>query len=83
MAKVVLKAETDKLIIELNQKTCISCGTCSVIAPKTFEQDSNYITILKSNPGDSDKKILEAAQSCAVDAITLIDKTIGKKLHPK
>lgn len=83
MPKSVLKAETDTLNIELDQEKCISCGTCSVMAPKTFGQDGNYVTKLKENPKDPSNKILEAAQSCATEAIILTDKSTGKRLYPK
>lgn len=83
MPKSVLKAETDTLNIELDREKCISCGTCSVMASKTFGQDSNYVTKLKENPKDTFNEILEAAQNCATEAIILTHKSTGKKLYPK
>lgn len=58
-------------VIKINRKTCISCSTCVCIAPKTFELDKSMIAVVKSGPLDNIKKIQEAADSCAVCAITV------------
>lgn len=58
-------------IIKINRKTCISCGTCVSLAPKTFELDKNMIAKVKNGPLDDLKTIQDAVDSCAVSAITL------------
>ncbi|MDO8570395.1 MAG: ferredoxin [Candidatus Daviesbacteria bacterium] len=57
--------------ITINRKTCISCGTCVAIAPKTFELDDKMIAVVKSGLLDNIKTIQDAASSCAVSAITV------------
>ncbi|HBL51876.1 MAG: hypothetical protein A3D24_04690 [Candidatus Blackburnbacteria bacterium RIFCSPHIGHO2_02_FULL_39_13] len=79
----VITGETVELKIEIDQETCIGCGTCSVIAPDSFELDKNFKSCLKSPIKDNKKTILEAAQSCAVDAIKVIDNRSGKQLWPE
>lgn len=58
-------------VIKINRKTCISCSTCVCIAPKTFELDNKMIAIVKDGPLDNLKTIQDAADSCAVSAITI------------
>lgn len=79
----IKKFVSSEVTIEIDQDACISCGTCEVFAPKTFEFDKNLKTQVKDGTHDSKSKILEAAQSCAVEAITIIDNKTGKKLYPK
>lgn len=82
MAKVKT-FETPELIIKIDQSACISCGTCEALAPKTFELDKNLKSQVKANgPYDKKDEVVNAAQSCAVDAITIIDKKSGQKLWP-
>lgn len=73
--------ETGDLIIEIDESKCISCGTCVALAPKTFELDKKLMSVVKPGPNDSAKVIIEAAQSCAVEAITIKEKKTGKKLN--
>ncbi|MFH1543053.1 MAG: ferredoxin [Patescibacteria group bacterium] len=70
-----------KYKIKINKKTCICCGTCSSLAEKTFEIGSNMKAEVKKGTWDSDKEILQAAQSCPVLAIGLTEK--GKKVFPE
>lgn len=58
-------------VIKINRKTCISCSTCVCIAPKTFELDKDMIAVVKKGPLDNLKTIQDAADSCAVSAITV------------
>ena len=75
--------QSGKLIIKINRKTCISCSACTVSAPKTFELDKDCISIVKPEPNDNQKTILEAAENCPVEAIVVEDTETGKTLWPK
>lgn len=66
--------------IEINQD-CIGCGTCGVIASKTFALNSEGKSSILKPAGDTDEIIMQAAQSCPVLAIRLFDET-GKQLYP-
>jgi ferredoxin len=71
-----------KYKIKIDKDKCIGCGTCSAIAPKTFKLDKDNKAKVIDPEGNNDKTILQAAQSCAVQAIELKDKD-GKKVFPK
>ncbi len=55
----------------IDKKKCIGCGTCTVVAPKSFKLgDDGKAQVIKP-PGDEEKKIKEAVDSCPVNAISL------------
>lgn len=70
------------LKIKVDKSLCVSVASCVVIATNTFELDEEGLAQVKNPTGDSDKIILQAAQSCPVNAIVVFDNS-GKKLYPK
>lgn len=55
-----------KVLIE---ESCIGCGSCVEICPEVFELNGE-LAVVKSNADLSlDKKIVEAAEACPVEAI--------------
>lgn len=56
--------------IVINQKNCIGCGTCTVIAAKTFKLGKNGKAEVVSQLGDDEAKIKNAIESCPVNAIS-------------
>ena len=67
--------------IVIDRDECIGCGNCSDIAPEVFELDDEGLSKLINPEGTDDDTIREAAESCAVDAMTLFDEA-GTKLYP-
>lgn len=60
-----------KLTIDKNK--CIGCGTCAVIAPKSFKLGDDGKAEGIEPPGDEEKVIKDAVDSCPVDAIELAE----------
>jgi ferredoxin len=69
--------------IVVDETTCIGCQTCAEVAPKTFRMRDDNIAELITPPGDDDETIMNGAQSCPVDAISIADQDTGQKLWPK
>ncbi len=67
--------------IEVDRELCISVASCVAVAPNTFELDDEGIAVVKNINGDDEQTILQAAQSCPVNAIRLFDDT-GKQIYP-
>lgn len=59
-----------KQTIILDQKKCIHCGLCQILAPDNFGSDSKGKTILINNKL-IDKKVNEAIKNCPVQAIAI------------
>lgn len=58
------------LVVKIDKSRCLSCGACTVIAPKTFELDEKMMIKVKSSgPYDNPKTIKEAIEGCPVEAI--------------
>lgn len=49
--------------------TCVACGTCVEICPEVFELEGELATIKQGADLSIDKKIIEAAEACPVEAI--------------
>lgn len=50
--------------------SCIGCGTCVEICPEVFELEGELATIRQGADLSLDKKIIEAAEACPVEAIS-------------
>ena len=67
--------------VKVDRLLCIGTADCVVIAPNTFELDSESKATVKKQEGDPDEKILEAAKVCPVLAIIVEDEE-GKQVYP-
>ena len=70
----------DNITIRILRDICISAGTCTVYAPKTFDIDDEGIAIIKKKEWDKLEKIIAAAKSCPVLAIEVLVN--GKVVYP-
>jgi len=55
----------------IDKDKCIGCGTCAVVAPKTFKLRDDGKAEAINPPGDDEETIKEAIETCAVDAIKI------------
>ena len=55
---------------------------CESIAPKVFQLNDNRQSEAVNPAGDTEEKILEAAESCPVSAIFVEDAETGERLFP-
>lgn len=75
MAKNNIKTyQVGSLTIEIDRSKCISCASCTFVAPKTFELDDQMISVVKEDSKDSPKVIEEGALSCPTQAIVIKPK---------
>lgn len=72
-----------KFKIEIDRDLCIGDGACCGEAPNTFEMDADNIAIVKDTEGHTPEEILQASQTCPVDAIKLKDASTGEQVWPK
>ena len=70
-----------KVIVD--RGTCIGSATCVVLSSLAFDLDEEGIAIVKETVKDeTDEKLFIAAQSCPVQAISLMDEN-GNQISPK
>jgi ferredoxin len=72
-----------KYRIEIDRDECLGDGLCCDDAPCTFELDDDSIAVVKDPEGDAPDVILEAAQNCPVDAISLFEADGGTQVWPE
>ena len=70
------------LTVTIDRLLCVGFGDCIEEAPEVFEFDDEDIAIL-TNPESVERgKLLQACESCPVDAITVTDAA-GQLLVPE
>lgn len=63
-----------KVTVAVDRSKCISCATCTIIAPEIFELDEDLICRVKDNPkSDNVKLIKEAVDNCASEALKILE----------
>ena len=70
------------LRIRIDHNTCVGNAMCETFAPNVFRLNDNRQSEAVDPSGDSEEKILEAAENCPVSAITVEDAETGEQLFP-
>lgn len=70
------------LRIVVDRLKCISVGNCADTAPKVFQVDEDYVSVIINAHGAEVATIVAAAESCPVEAIRVIDTQAGQQLYP-
>lgn len=71
-----------KLRIRVDHNVCVGNAMCESIAPKVFVLNENRQSEAVNPAGDTEEKILEAAENCPVSAIIVEDADTGEQLFP-
>jgi len=67
--------------VKVDKEKCIGTGNCIDLAPAVFEFDAEGKSSVVNVSGADEKTLKEAAQSCPVEAITLIGED-GRRIWP-
>ena len=59
------------LEISINRETCMGSGNCVYWAEKVFDLDEGGLAVVVDAEGDSEERILVAAQGCPTGSITV------------
>ncbi|MBM4254750.1 MAG: ferredoxin [Deltaproteobacteria bacterium] len=71
-----------RLRIVVDHNKCVGSTMCINIARATFALDGEGKSSVVNSQGDTEEKILEAAESCPVSAIMIEDAETGESLFP-
>lgn len=75
--------QVKNLKLTVDRDLCIGTTQCIATAAKTFALDEQGVSsILATADEEEEKIILEAAQGCPMNAISITDKN-GKPIYPK
>ena len=72
-----------KLQIIVDRDLCIGAASCVGVAPEVFELDADDKSVVINPEGADDETIVQAAQACPQDAISLKDKETGQQIYPE
>ncbi|MBN1605889.1 MAG: ferredoxin [Polyangiaceae bacterium] len=75
-------AAIDSLVVTINCQLCLGDGVCCDHARETFELDDDGSVRVRSKSTDERGVIIQAARSCRMDAISVIDRATGEQLAP-
>ncbi len=70
-----------KLEVEVGP-TCISSGYCRNFAPDVFGIGPERKSVVKANPVEESAAVIEAFESCPVEAISARDAETGAEVFP-
>ncbi len=70
------------LRVWVDHHLCVGNAMCEAIAPQVFRLNANRQSEAVNPAGDTQEKILEAAENCPVSAIFVEDAETGARLFP-
>jgi len=70
------------LRIWVDHHRCVGNAMCEALVPSVFRLNDNRQSEAVNPAGDTEAKILEAAESCPVSAIFVEDADTGARLFP-
>lgn len=68
--------------IVVDRSRCIAAANCIGMAPHVFRLDGQRKAIVQDARGADDATLIEAAESCPTEAITLFDEQTGERIFP-
>jgi len=72
----------DRWRVEVDRSLCIGSGMCVLTAPGGFVLDTARQSHSTEPESDADEKVLEAAEGCPVEAITITLADSGEVVFP-
>ena len=72
----------DPVEVSVDLDRCVGSQLCLWTAPNVFALDANGQSTVADAGGDSAAQILEAAEQCPTEAITVTDAATGNILFP-
>jgi ferredoxin len=70
------------LKVWVDRNTCVGNAMCEAIVPKVFRLNDDRQSEAFDPSGDTEERILEAAENCPVSAIFVEDADTGEQLFP-
>ncbi len=67
--------------MRVERDLCTGVGNCVVLAPTVFEFDEENKAVVLDHSSVSDDALLEAAESCPVNAI-IVEDSEGHQVYP-
>ncbi|MDQ1038965.1 ferredoxin [Streptomyces sp. V3I8] len=72
----------DRWHVEVDRSVCIGSAQCTHLAPDAFRLDAAMQSHPAESESDANEKVLEAAEGCPVEAITITLPGSGEAVFP-
>lgn len=72
----------ERWLLDVDHRVCVSSGMCVGLAPTAFELTSARQSTPKEAEVDPDDAVLDAAENCPAEAITITDAVTGAAVFP-
>lgn len=73
---------TDRWRVSVDPRSCVRTGLCAASAPKEFTLDERGQGRATSDTLPASDEILEVAESCPIEAISIADAHTGEAIFP-
>jgi ferredoxin len=70
------------LRVRIDHTVCVGNAMCTAIAPGVFALNDDRQSEVLNHAGETEEKILEAAENCPVSAILVENADTGERLFP-
>ncbi|MER0447919.1 ferredoxin [Streptomyces sp. Edi4] len=74
---------TDEWRLDIESRRCIGSGVCASTAPDHFAIDSTHHSRPTAAHVTPDDRVLDAAFTCPVEAISVVERRTGLTLFPE
>lgn len=73
---------TERWLLKVDHGVCVGSGMCVALAAAAFELSSGRQSSPKAAEVDPDDAVLDAAENCPVEAITITGAVTGAAVFP-
>ncbi|GAA2443918.1 hypothetical protein GCM10010191_70710 [Actinomadura vinacea] len=74
---------TDRWTVTFDRHLCVGTGLCAATAPGELDLDERGKGRATAEPLPASEAVLDAAESCPVEAITITDTDTGRRVFPQ
>ncbi|MER5183751.1 ferredoxin [Streptomyces sp. NPDC002896] len=72
----------DRWKVTVDPRVCVRTGLCAASAPREFQLDERGQGRATAEPLPASEEILEVAESCPIEAISIVDADTGEGVFP-
>lgn len=73
---------TDRWTVTVDKQMCVRTGLCAASEPEQFELDEHGQGRARSATLPASEEVLEVAESCPIEAISIVDTESGTWVFP-
>ena len=73
---------THKVVASVDRNRCVGNAGCVAIAPDVFALDDSMQSVVVDTEGAPRGLIVEAAEACPVEAISVVEADTGESVFP-